>query len=298
MSFLQEQLFQFQAFQKGTIVPAFRTEQRMNYIELLLTRGVLNYYEDKKAQREADERAAFDPCKDTKEQNRLRVANGQELVAVCEHCQGKMRFLPDDTGNNVGCIHCGCIVHLWRWEDRPEPKVPMVAHCHRCQKVWLHEGVKAEVGSRTECPDCKSKGIHGSFLELTLSSRDEHEQIRTAFAKEYWPRQQRLAEKRAAIKRGLQGWAVILALILTPAVVFVPSLHFLGIIFLKLLAVYGVCLALFVVLDWRSLFEGQDGKLWSFRQVLLNALFLWLVFIVIGTIILLTGGEITWLKFN
>lgn len=81
----------------------------MNTLELILVRKVLNDWDRPKP-------LDIDPFKISRTQNKLRAANGLDVVAVCKHCQGKMRFLPEDTGELALCVHCGGATELFHWE--------------------------------------------------------------------------------------------------------------------------------------------------------------------------------------
>lgn len=81
----------------------------MNTLELILVRKVLNDWDKPKP-------IDIDPFKISRMQNKVRAANGLDVVAVCEHCQGKMRFLPEDTGEMALCVYCGEATQLFHWE--------------------------------------------------------------------------------------------------------------------------------------------------------------------------------------
>ena len=54
-------------------------------------------------------------------QNRLRTANGKQLIAVCEHCDARLVFKTEDTWTRVKCIECNNKFFL-RHTQKPSPK--------------------------------------------------------------------------------------------------------------------------------------------------------------------------------
>jgi hypothetical protein len=75
-------------------------------------------------------------------QNRLRAANGKQLIALCSYCNQQLAFDPQDTGTTAKCIACNQPVLLRCIEDigsEPEPLPPEVKRC---------------VGHYYRCPNC------------------------------------------------------------------------------------------------------------------------------------------------